>query len=289
MPGSDRRNGQRTPSARRAAARRAMAGSVSACSSWADWVFASLIEAWEALKVVIALSRRPLRSARICSIAVEACLRPGDHSRSGRTAPRSAPPPPRPPPQITDDGRLVQLLDLAAEGRLERLGSLHDVVELDALLRPERGLPEDRVVGEGVARGIPGRRIERLALARDLDRARAQEAEREQPDGFELPAVGLLLEPVRERLAVDDLGVLGRFSIRAMTSLSGPWSSSNTTLPPSSRRRCSDVKTPGNPWRSLAVSSASVPFFRSLVLAAACPNRVKTSGRAASRMPRRPC
>ena len=110
--------------------------------------------------------------------------------------------------QLGDDGAGVQLPHLAAEGVAEGLGGLHQLLELDALLRAERRLPEQVVVRERVARLDAGDRVDRLALAGRLDLPGAQEREDEQAHDLEVPAERLLRELVGEVAAARGVAVV---------------------------------------------------------------------------------
>ena len=270
-----------SPAPARARSRSCRRGSVRLCSSSAARLIASLIERCDALNVAIALSSEPRRMAFICPSAPSSTAPPG--SRCAVSCPSA---------EATvsswraislrsscDDRARIQLAHLGSEGVAEGLRGLHQLLELDALLRAERCLPEEVVVREGVARLDAGRRVDRLALAGRLDLAGAQQREDQQANDLEVPAERLLGELVGEEATARRVAVVGALldAARAPPS-SGPLSTRKTVLPFSSRRRPRLPNTEGRPWRFSAVKSASTPFFTSADFAAASLKRSKTSG-----------
>src|SRR5688572_17434577 len=77
--------------------------------------------------------------------------------------------------QLRDYGAGVQLLHLATERVAKGLGRLHQLFELNALLRAERRLSKQVVVRKCVARLNPRDGVERLSFAGCFNLAGAQE------------------------------------------------------------------------------------------------------------------
>jgi hypothetical protein len=71
--------------------------------------------------------------------------------------------------KLGHDGAGVELADFASKRVPEGLRRLHQFLELDALLRPERGLTEMIVVRESVPGLYPGRGVDRLPFAGRLN------------------------------------------------------------------------------------------------------------------------
>ncbi len=113
--------------------------------------------------------------------------------------------------KLGDDGAGIELADFASKRVPEGLGRLHELLELDALLRAERGLAEKVVVREGVAGFDSCRGVDCLALAGRLDFSGAQQRQHEQANDFEVPTERFLRELVREEPAAGGVPVVGAF------------------------------------------------------------------------------
>ena len=124
--------------------------------------------------------------------------------------------------EVLNDRARIQLAYLGSEGVPESLGRLHQLLELDPLLGPERCLPEEIVVPECVSSLYPGRGLDRLSLARRLSLACAHRGEDEESDDFEVPAEGLLGELIREESPAGRLSVVRPLFNAAQHLSNGP-------------------------------------------------------------------
>ena len=102
----------------------------------------------------------------------------------------------------------VQLAYLSSKGVAERFRGLDKLLELDALLRTERRLSEQVVVGESVPGIHAGDRVDRLPLAGRLDLSGTQQRENEQAHGLEVPAKGLFRKLVGEEATACGVAVV---------------------------------------------------------------------------------
>src|SRR4051812_7596455 len=90
--------------------------------------------------------------------------------------------------KLGNNGASVKLADFASERIPKCLRRLHQLLKLDALLRPERSLAEKIIVRKCVAGFDPSRGVDRLPLAGRLDFSGPQQCEHEQSDNFEVPS-----------------------------------------------------------------------------------------------------
>src|SRR4051794_18951933 len=90
--------------------------------------------------------------------------------------------------KLGDDRAGVEFLYFASKSVAEGLGCLHELLELDALLRPKRGLAEKIVVRKSVTSLDSCRGVYCLAFAGRLDFSGSQQGEDKKPDHFEVPA-----------------------------------------------------------------------------------------------------
>src|SRR5208337_164660 len=91
----------------------------------------------------------------------------------------------------------------------EGLRRLHELLELDALLRSERGLAEEIVVRKRVASLDSCRGVDRLAFAGRLNFSSAEQRKDEQPNDFEIPAEGFLCQLIGEISSACGVAVVG--------------------------------------------------------------------------------
>ena len=113
--------------------------------------------------------------------------------------------------KLGDDGSGIQLADFASKSVPEGLGSLHELLELDALLWAERSLPEEVVVRKRVARFDSCRGVDCLTFAGRLNFSSAQQREDEQANSFEVPTERLLRELVGEEPSASRVAVVSTF------------------------------------------------------------------------------